>query len=124
MRFSSYRWIHGFCALAFAWSFLFPAMVHGNSTVSSSTVLTMQLCVADGSKQTIDLEIEQTKSTMFVDCPNCVAQSLAPVKVLADLQFAPPSTFIPTPKLFLESAKPLFAWVKLPSQGPPSQDYT
>ena len=79
----------------------------------------MELCLVDGSKQTINLETE-APATMSYDCPYCVAQSLVPLGLLTNLEFGSPSTSILTPSLYLESAKTLFAWVKLPSQGPPS----
>lgn len=80
--------------------------------------LTMELCAADGSKQVIDVDSEPSV-TMSNDCPYCVVLSLAPLSLLTNLEFAIPSLPILTPSLYLESTKTLYAWVKLPSQGPP-----
>ncbi len=80
----------------------------------------MELCVVDGSKQTINLETDKPTGILN-DCPNCVAQSLALLKLLSNLEFAIPSAPPLIPSLYLESTKTLFVWVKLPSQGPPSK---
>ncbi|BEI34051.1 hypothetical protein PHIN5_14190 [Polynucleobacter sp. HIN5] len=86
---------------------------------ANTNFLTMELCVVDGSKQTVNLDTE-APTTMASDCPYCVVQSMAPLNLLTNLGFASPAIPILTPSLYLESPKTLFAWVKLPSQGPPS----
>lgn len=119
MRFSHQKLIHWLCAIALSWSALTPSMAQAFSQSAGESFLTMELCAVDGSKQTINLntEVPATKSN---DCPYCVAQSIAPLNLLANLEFATPARPILTPGLYLESTKTLFAWVKRPSQGPPS----
>ncbi len=83
----------------------------------------MELCVVDGSKQTINLGADEPTGILN-DCPNCVAQSLALLKLLSNLEFAIPFAPPLIPSLYLESTKTLYAWVKLPSQGPPQNTRT
>jgi hypothetical protein len=118
MRFSHQKLIHWLCAIAFSWSALSPSLAHALSQSANGDFLTMELCLVDGSKQVINLDAD-TPDTMSYDCTYCVVQALLPLSLLTHLQFATPSTPILTPSLYLESAKTLFAWVKLPSQGPP-----
>lgn len=119
MRFPHQKLIHLLCAIAFSWSVSTPSFAHAFFQSADGNFLTMELCLVDGSKQTINLntEVPTTKSN---NCPYCVAQSIVPLDLLTNLQFASPLTPILTPSLYLESANTLFAWVKLPSQGPPS----
>jgi len=119
MRFSHQKLIHWLCAIAFSWSALTPSLAQAFFHSANINFLTMELCTVDGSKQTINLDTE-APATMSNDCPYCIAQSLAPLSLLTNLAFASPATPILTPSLYLESTKTLFAWVKLPSQGPPS----
>jgi hypothetical protein len=119
MRFSHQKLIHWLCAITFSWSIFTPSLAQAFFHSANTNFLTMELCVVDGSKQTINLDTEAS-ATMSNDCPYCVAQSLAPLNLLTNLEFASPATPILTPSLYLESTKTLFAWVKLPSQGPPS----
>jgi len=119
MRFSHQKLIHWLCAITFLWSVFTPALAQAFEPSVDGSFLTMELCVFDGSKQTINLDTE-VPVTMSNDCPYCVAQSLAPLSLLTNLEFATPATPILTPGLYLESTKTLFAWVKRPSQGPPS----
>jgi hypothetical protein len=123
MRFPHQKLIHWFCAIAFLWSVFTPSLAQAFLQSPNENFLTMELCVVDGSKQTIKLDTE-APVTMSNDCPYCLAQSLAPLSLLTNLEFATPSTPILTPSLYLESAKTLFAWVKLPSQGPPQNTRT
>jgi hypothetical protein len=121
MRFSHQKLIHWLCVISFSWSVFTPSLAQAFAQSADGRFLTMELCLVDGSKQTIDLNTE-VPATMSNDCPYCVAQSFLPLSLLTHLQFATPSTPILTPSLYLESAKTRFAWVKLPSQGPPSND--
>ena len=77
-----------------------------------------------GAKQVLDLNTEDAVTNASVDCLYCLAQSVGLPNLLSNLQFASPSTHALIPNLFLESAKTLFAWVKLPSQGPPQNTRT
>ena len=121
MRHPSKLVIHWFCALTFAFSTLAPAMSHALAASGAGTVLSMEICLADGSKQIFDLETEES-ARMLTDCPYCVAQSPVLPTLLTNLQFGIPKSFFLTPTLSLESAKTLFVWVKLPSQGPPAKN--
>ncbi len=119
MQFPHQKLIHWLCVIAFSWSVITPSMAQAFSQSANGSFLTMELCVADGSKQVIDVDSEPS-AAMSNDCPYCLAQSLDPLSLLTNLEFATPATPILTPSLYLESAKTLFVWVKLPSQGPPS----
>ncbi|WP_108508881.1 DUF2946 family protein [Polynucleobacter acidiphobus] len=119
MRFPHQKLIHWLCAITFLWSVFTPALAQAFEPSVDGSFLTMELCALDGSKQTINLDTEAPVA-MSNDCPYCVTQSLAPLSLLTNLEFASPSTPILTANLYLESAKTLFAWVKLPAQGPPS----
>ena len=119
MRVSKQKLIHWLCAITFSWSIFTPTLAQAFFQSANGNFLTMELCVVDGSKQTIDLNTE-VPTTMASDCPYCVAQSIAPLNLLTNLEFGTPTTLVLIPSLYLESAKTLFALVKLPSQGPPS----
>lgn len=119
MRFSHQKLVHWLCAIAFSWSIFTPSLAQAFFQSANKNFLTMELCVVDGSKQTVNLDTE-VPTPMSSDCPYCVAQSMAPLNLLTNLEFANPATAILTPSLYLESPKNLFAWVKLPSRGPPS----
>ncbi len=119
MHFPHQKLIHWLCAIAFSWSIFTPSLAQAFFHSANTNFLTMELCVVDGSKQTVNLDTE-APTTMAGDCPYCVAQSMAPLNLLTNLGFASPAIPILTPSLYLESPKTLFAWVKLPSQGPPS----
>jgi Protein of unknown function (DUF2946) len=123
MRFSHQKLVHWLCAIAFSWSVFTPSLAQAFFQSANENFLTMEVCVVDGSKQNINLDTE-APATMSNECPYCVAQVLAPLSLLTHLEFATPSTPILTPSLYLESAKTLFAWVKLPSQGPPQNTRT
>lgn len=122
MCFTHQKLIHWLCAIAFSWSVITPSLAQALWGPANGNFLAMELCVADASKQVIDLNTKEP-STISNDCPYCVAQSMAPPNLLTSLQFASPLTPILTPSLYLESAKTLFVWVKLPSQGPPAKNY-
>ena len=98
-------------------------MAQAFSQSADGSFLTMELCVADGSKQVIDVDSEPS-AAMPNDCPYCLAQSALPLNLLSNLQFANPLALILIPSLYLESTKTLYAWVKLPSQGPPQNTRT
>lgn len=119
MHLSHQKLIHWLCVIAFSWSVITPSMAQAFSQSANRDFLAMELCLVDGSKQTINLDTE-APVTMSNNCPYCLVQSLAPLSLLTNLEFATPATPILTPSLYLESAKTLFEWVKLPSQGPPS----
>lgn len=119
MRFPHQKLIHWLSALAFAWSLFAPSLAHAFRVLADRDFLTMELCVADGSKQAISLDTDEPATTSD-NCSYCVVQSELPAHLLTNLQFAIPLRPIPTPSLYLESAKKLFAGVKLPAQGPPS----
>ena len=119
MRFSHQKLIHWLCAITLSWSALTPSLAQAFSQSAGESFLTIELCAVDGSKQTINVDTE-VPVAMPNDCPYCVAQSLAPLSLLTNLEFSTPATPILIPSLYLESAKTLFVWVKLPSQGPPS----
>jgi hypothetical protein len=119
MQFHYQKLIHWLCAITFSWSVITPAMAQAFSQLANGDFLTMELCLVDGSKQTINVDTEAPVA-MSNDCPYCLAQSALPLNLLTNLKFATPATPILTPSLYLESAKTLFVWVKLPAQGPPS----
>jgi hypothetical protein len=123
MQFHYQKLIHWLCAIAFLWSVITPAMAQAFSQSANGDFLTMELCLVDGSKQTINVDTEAPVA-MSNDCPYCLAQSALPLNLLTNLEFATPATPILTPSLYLESAKTLFVWVKLPSQGPPQNTRT
>lgn len=123
MRFSHQKLIHWLCAITLSWSALTPSLAQAFTQSAGESFLTMELCVADGSKQTIDVDTEAPVA-MSNDCPYCLAQSAFPLNLLSNLQFANPLALILIPSLYLESTKTLYAWVKLPSQGPPQNTRT
>ena len=86
---------------------------------SDAQGLTMEICIADGGKLAIDLQTDG-KSVVMLDCPYCVAQTPVVITFLTDLQFQVPISFVVIPPFYLQSPKPLFAWVKLPSHAPPN----
>ena len=123
MHFPHQKLIHWLCVIAFSWSVITPSMAQAFSQSADGSFLTMELCVADGSKQVIDVDSEPS-AAISNDCPYCLAQSALPLNLLSNLQFANPLALILIPSLYLESTKTLYAWVKLPSQGPPQNTRT
>ncbi len=123
MHFSHQKLIHWLCAVAFSWSVITPSMAQAFYRSADGSFLAMELCAVDGSKQMIDVDGEPS-AAMSDDCPYCLAQSALPPNLLSNLQFANPLALILIPSLYLESTKTLYAWVKLPSQGPPQNTRT
>ena len=124
MYFPYRKLIHWLSTLAFIFGALAPTMTHAVSMPTNGSALAMEICMADGTKQVLDLNTEDAVTNASVECLYCLAQPLGLPSLLSNLQFASPSTHALIPNLFLESAKTLFAWVKLPSQGPPQNTRT
>ena len=114
----SRRLIHWITALSFAMSAAAPSISQVISVASVGHGLTMEICIADGSKLAIDLKTDN-KSEVMLDCPYCVAQTPLAIPLLGHLQFQAPISFVLIPPLYFQTPKPLFAWVKLPSHAPP-----
>jgi hypothetical protein len=114
----SRRLIHWITALSFAMSAAAPSISQVISVASVGQGLTMEICIADGSKSAIDLKSDN-KSEVMLDCPYCVAQTPLAIPLLGHLQFQAPISFVLIPPLYFQTPKPLFAWVKLPSHAPP-----
>ena len=110
----SRKLIHCITALTVAMSSLAPSI-----SQAIAQGLTMEICIADGSKLAIDLQTDG-KSEVMLDCPYCVAQTPLAIPLLTDLQFQAPISFVVIPPLYFQFPKPLFAWVKLPSHAPPN----
>ena len=111
--------IHCITALTVAMGSLAPSISQAIAVASDAQGLTMEICIADGSKLAIDLQTDG-KSEVMLDCPYCVAQTPLAIPLLTDLQFQAPISFVVIPPLYFQSPKPLFAWVKLPSHAPPN----
>jgi len=109
----SRKLIHCITALTVAMSSLAPSISQAIAVASDAQGLTMEICIADGSKLAIDLQTDG-KSEVMLDCPYCVAQTPLAIPLLTDLQFQAPISFVVIPPLYFQSPKPLFAWVKLP----------
>jgi len=113
------RWlIHWIMALSFTMSAGAPSIAQVVSVASVGQGLTMQICIADGSKLAIDLKSDD-KSAVMLDCPYCVVQTPLAIPLFGHLQFQAPISFVLIPPLYFQTPKPLFAWVKLPSHAPP-----
>lgn len=67
----SHRLIHWITALSFAMSAAAPSIAQVVSVVGVGQGLSMDICIADGSKLAIDLKTDD-KSEVMLDCPNCV----------------------------------------------------
>ncbi len=123
MRYRSNLFIHCVCAFTFFFSALAPTLSHAVAASNEGATLNMEICAADGGKQSLDLDTDQS-IRIPTNCPYCVAQSPALLNLLTNLQFGMPESFTITPILYLDSIKTLFVWVKLPSQGPPQNTRT
>jgi hypothetical protein len=113
------RLIHCITALSFAMSAVAPSIAQVVSVASVGQGLSMEICIADGSKLAIDLKTDN-KSEVMLDCPYCVAQTPFAIPLLGHLQFQAPISFVLIPSLYFQTPKPLFACVKLPSHAPPN----
>ncbi len=114
----SHRLIHWITALSFAMSAAAPSIAQVVSVVGVGQGLSMDICIADGSKLAIDLKTDD-KSEVMLDCPNCVAQTPLAIPLLGHLQFQAPILFVLIPPLYFQTTKPLFALVKPPTHAPP-----
>ncbi|WP_286226515.1 MULTISPECIES: DUF2946 family protein [unclassified Polynucleobacter] len=118
MPFFHRKLTHWLTVLAFTWSVLMPSLAQAFGDPANHLVM-MEICVADSpTKQVIDLETSEPLLAPM-DCPYCVAQSAVLPSLLTNLQFAAPAASTLITNRDLGSPKTPFAWVKLPSQGPP-----
>ena len=70
----SRKLIHCITALTVAMSSLAPSLSQAIAVAADAQGLTMEICIADGSKLAIDLQTDG-KSEVMLDCPYCVAQT-------------------------------------------------
>lgn len=109
-------WIAVFAILGGA---LFPSAGMAIKSEHSS-LFVMELCstVEAGKVITIDLHQEQSQMKME-HCPFCLVYAPFVPVTQSNLSFEKPQVSQFFPQLFYQSPKPLFAWVKHPSQAPP-----
>ncbi len=117
MPFFHRKLTHWLTALVFTWSVLLPSLAQAFWDPANHLVV-MEVCVADSPKQVIDLETSEPLAASM-DCPYCVAQSAVLPSLLTNLHFAAPATSTLITNRDLGFLKTPFAWIKLPSQGPP-----
>lgn len=80
----------------------------------------IEICTSNGQKITqVVQDDEQQPMSDMKHCPYCTLQPIYTVTINSQLDFSLPIAADLYPKLFYQSPKPLFSWVKLPSQAPP-----
>ncbi|NCV77981.1 MAG: hypothetical protein EBW18_02850 [Burkholderiaceae bacterium] len=88
MYFPYQKLIHWLTTLAFIFGALAPTMTHAVSMPTNGSTLVMEVCMADGTKQVLDLNTEDAITLTSVDCLYCVAQAVGLPNLLSNLQFA------------------------------------
>lgn len=98
-----------------------PVISQAISPDRASNLQTMEICTSSG-MQAIHLSQDESPSSNSLEspCPYCLAHIsfVPPINQL--LSFSVPLSDTSYPPLFYQASAPLFAWVKLPSQAPPS----
>ena len=122
MSFFHRKLTHWLTVLAFTWGVLMPTLAQAFWDPANHLVM-MEVCVADSPKQVIDLETSEPL-TALMDCPYCVAQSAVLPSLLTNLHFAAPAASTLITNRDSGFLKTPFAWIKLPSQGPPQNTRT
>ena len=115
------RLVHWIAILAILMSALAPAISQAVSVSNTGHGFSMEICSVDGIK-TIQVAVgdEQEQVKASEPCPYCLAHVSYALPLEANLAFSKPENLASYPRLFYQSPKPLFAWVRLPSRAPPA----
>ncbi|MEY3390810.1 MAG: hypothetical protein RL350_1072 [Pseudomonadota bacterium] len=87
MYFPYQKLIHWLTTLAFIFGALAPTMTHAVSMPTNGSTLVMEVCMADGTKQVLDLNTEDAITLTSVDCLYCVAQAVGLPNLLSNQPF-------------------------------------
>ena len=116
------HFIHWIAILAILMGAVAPTISQAVSISEHGKAFTVEICTTSGVKMTQIIggnsaDDHQTLATEH--CAYCVVHTVLALPIDTTLDFAVPQTASLYPQLFYQSPKPLFAWVKIPSQAPP-----
>ena len=121
MNFSLRRpFVNCFAIVSIAFSSLAPAISQAVSFGQTGAGFAIEVCTSTGTKTIQEAAEESSLTKSSESCPYCTTHQPISLPLGDQLQFAAPEHFSFFPPLFYHAPKPLLAWVKQPSQAPPS----
>ncbi len=120
---SNSKFIHLIATFAILMSALAPTISQAFASNDSNKSLATEICSAVGTKLIHVVAIDDQSSDhplLAEHCPYCAIQATFLPSLNSDLNFALRQNNQLFPQLYYQSPKPLFSWLHLPSQAPPS----
>ena len=113
--------IHWIAILAVLMGSVAPSISQAVSVAEHGKGFTVEICTTSGVKMTqvIGDSVDEHETVAADQCPYCLVHSALVLPIDTTLDFSAPQVVNLYPQLFYQSPKPLFAWVKIPSQAPP-----
>ena len=112
--------VHGLAIVSIAFGSLAPALSQAVSFGQTGAGFAIEVCTSSGTKIIQEATEESSLTKSSESCPYCITHQPISLPLGDQLQFAVPEHFSFFPPLFYHAPKPLLAWVKQPSQAPPS----
>jgi hypothetical protein len=115
-----YHLTHWITVFAIVFGSLAPAISQAVSISQTGSGFAIEVCTSTGTKVIEQISEESSPTKSSESCPYCITHQPINLPLGDQLQFAAPERFSIFPPLFYHAPKPLLAWVKQPSQAPPS----
>ena len=102
-------------------SSLGPSIAEAVSIVNQGHGFSMEICSSDVMKSMQVIDDTQDQIQSYATCPYCLVHAGFGLLLNTTLTFSAPQNHSLYPRLFYQSPKPLFAWIRIPVRAPPNR---